>query len=314
MFQKVFLLMVAGAVFALPGTVLADQDNGQGMCVTLDSPEFARFGPVSLSELELEASVRRVPAEHRGQFLGSVPRLADRIDQMISVRLKAYDAMSSGFLDDDVTRAILYEALLHTIVGLWEEDREAALDSAEQQQMLASLAEESYRANPERFRVATSVDFLQLLVQSEGRSDFESAQLAVSISERLAEGESFEAMVDSLSDDPAQPEGGYVNAPLERLEPALVELLGDAHPSDTVLGPVQTRHGWHFVRLIDREYGRQLTWEEAKPQAIAQARSRLIDRNEARYRERLRHGHELVMADGAVEQFVNRSDLLEDSE
>jgi peptidyl-prolyl cis-trans isomerase C len=87
---------------------------------------------------------------------------------------------------------------------------------------------------------------------------------------RLANGESFPALVAEFSEDDATKKRdgdlGYFAG--ERMLPAVFDAARKLHPGETS-APVRSRLGFHLIRLTESQPARSLSFEEAQPEIVA---------------------------------------------
>ena len=91
--------------------------------------------------------------------------------------------------------------------------------------------------------------------------------LIAQLSKRLAKGESFSALVAEFSEDEAtKKRGGDLGYFAEtRMLPAVFAAAQQLRPGETS-GPVQSRLGFHIIRLTESRPPRAFTFEEARPE------------------------------------------------
>jgi peptidyl-prolyl cis-trans isomerase C len=87
---------------------------------------------------------------------------------------------------------------------------------------------------------------------------------------RLANGESFSALVAEFSEDDAtKKRGGDLGYfAEERMLPVIFDAAQQLHPGETS-APVRSRLGFHLIRLTESRLPRAMTFEEAQPEIVA---------------------------------------------
>jgi peptidyl-prolyl cis-trans isomerase C len=296
-----FLLLTGSVAETTTGSTIMNVDLG----VSFQSPLFARLGPATLTQSELDASLALIPEEHVAAFLLDRTRVTERLDQLLGNRLVALDAIENGMLEDRMVQAKLHHAMIEVLASLRRQQLRA-----EQDLDFEALARERFLADPSDFRTPETFDFSHILVGFQGRSEAEAARLMLAVYDRMRDGEPFDDLIAAASEDPAQPENGYTGVLADDLDEDFSRVLVRLDPGSAVVGPFRSAHGWHLLRLNDRHPGREMTWEEAREQAIEQTRRQHLDRMEQRYRRRLADGHELEMAPDALKDLYERYDLL----
>lgn len=141
-------------------------------------------------------------------------------------------------------------------------------------------------------------DSSHILVQvNDDRTAAQALELATEIKARLAEGESFEALADELSDDPGSAqEGGALGAVGKGIfDPAYENALWSLNEVNELSSPVLSSFGYHLIRLnaiVEREYpafdlergGLELRVRQTKAQDLFTDRALELER--AAYEER----------------------------
>lgn len=148
-----------------------------------------------------------------------------------------------------------------------------------------------YEAAPERFQAPEIYAASHILFAAEEEGAPRSAaahRRAAETIEALASGADFAAAARTLSACPTAGDGGALGQLrrgdlAEEMEHVLLHLT----PGQIAPAPVQTRFGWHVVRLDRHEAARQLPFEAALPHIRAALRARAWPAAAAQYVERL---------------------------
>jgi len=138
-----------------------------------------------------------------------------------------------------------------------------------------SLTEEQlrqrYESSAQRYLTPEARRASHILIATDGERTSEEAQaLANEILERLNAGEAFAELARELSDDPVSAEEG---GDLGFIEPEqMVDSFEDAlfditEPGD-VSEPIETRFGWHIIRLDEVRAPEGMSFEEARDQIL----------------------------------------------
>ncbi|MEX2272268.1 MAG: peptidylprolyl isomerase [Vicinamibacterales bacterium] len=121
-------------------------------------------------------------------------------------------------------------------------------------------AKEYYAAHPDEFTAAPTVTLREIFItvpvqQRDGGESFsvaddeQAAAKAQSVRERIAKGETFEKLVEELSDAGSKANGGLIGPILRNeLAPALQKMLEGMKPGD-VAAPIRTPRGYQVVKL-----------------------------------------------------------------
>lgn len=149
--------------------------------------------------------------------------------------------------------------------------------SADQLGQDLSLTEEQlqlrYESSAERYLTPEARRASHILVAASGeRTNEEAEALAVEILERLNSGEAFAELAREFSDDPVSAEAGgdlgliEPDQMVEPFEEALYELIEPG----TISEPVQTRFGWHIIRLDEIREPEGMSFEQARDQILSE--------------------------------------------
>jgi peptidyl-prolyl cis-trans isomerase D len=139
----------------------------------------------------------------------------------------------------------------------------------------ASLSEEElrqrYESAQQRYLTPEARRASHILITPEEAGGDEAARsLAEDLSERIAQGESFEDLAAEYSDDPASAQqGGDLGwiEPEDMVDP-FEEALYDLSDSGSISEPVETQFGWHLIRLDEIRPPQGMSFEEARQEII----------------------------------------------
>ena len=273
------------------------------MAVQYESPVLIQQGQVTVTLADFVAYLDwRVPAEDQRGVLASPSRIEGLLESIVLMEGFLHRMRETGALDDPDVQAGLYQAAARQARTMYRQRliRELELDSYETQ------ARELYMVEPERFISLDTIDFDHILIAVDETRDAVSAmRRAADAYDALADGQPFEDVAATYSDDPGFQEhrGKFENVPLESLVPAVSE-AAEALDVGELSVPVQSRFGWHVFRLTSVNDAEQMSWEEARPIAEEIARERHLSQA---YERRLREINNAPMqfADGAVKTILD---------
>jgi hypothetical protein len=273
------------------------------MAIQYESPVLIQQDQVTVTLADFVAYLDwRVPEEEQRRVLGSPSRIESLLESIVLMEGFLYRMRETGALDDPDVQAGLYQAAARQARTMYRQRliRELALDSYETQ------ARELYMIEPERFISLETIDFDHILIAVDENRDAVSAmRRAADAYDALADGQSFEDVAATYSDDPGFQEhrGKFENVPLESLVPAVSE-AAEALDVGELSVPVQSRFGWHIFRLTSVNESEQMSWEEARPIAEEIARDRHLSKA---YERQLREINSAPMqfADGAVNTILD---------
>ena len=132
------------------------------------------------------------------------------------------------------------------------------------------LAAAEYAVRKQEFLAPVEVRVEHLLVSIEKVSFEQFVDKVRDVQVQMASGQKFELLIAELSDDPSVVKnGGDLGFfTRDRMQPTFSEAAFSLTDPGDVIGPVMTRFGAHFIRLIDRKGGTQLTFNQVKDALI----------------------------------------------
>jgi peptidyl-prolyl cis-trans isomerase C len=260
-FRLAFPLFAAAAGIALAAPLAPDtpliEDNG-----------------VKVTVLDFEAALARIPEDKRGEVRISQERIATLLDSAYVARQVATRARAAGLDKDPVVQKRLEQAQDAVLADLYmaELDRTAKLPNLEQR------ARELYLADIDKFKTENEIYVQHILVGLVGRTREQALERAKELRAELDTGkEEFLAMAKRLSDDPdKRRNGGDLGwYSIRTLEPEIGQAAATMKKGE-VSQPVQTRHGYHIIKFIDRRASTTTPFEAVKGRIIATERDRLL--------------------------------------
>jgi peptidyl-prolyl cis-trans isomerase C len=240
--------------------------------VLAESPE------VVLTREDWDADLMRIPAERRNVFASSAQRVEQSLNTLLVNKTLAARAHAAG-LDQDplfarrvalAAERILAEEMLTKI------ENDAAKEFDSNPERIVARAHEYYLANGKRFEKPEQIEASHILISTEKQSPAAALATAKEIRAKLVAGADFKELATQLSDDrTAKNNGGHI-AWFHRgaTDPAFEEAaFALAKPGD-LSEPVQSRFGYHVIRLDGRRPERKQSFDEVKKEIIADLRAK----------------------------------------
>jgi parvulin-like peptidyl-prolyl isomerase len=236
----------------------------------------ARRGSAEMTRMELDARLEEIPADKRPGFLSDPERIDQIVSQVLLVEQLADEATAEG-LDQDPRLPGLIDLARKRILSQLrlEQLRKEAAQTAN----AAQLARERYLADPSRFVIGETRTARHILFGTDKRSDADARAAAEAAIQRLAAGESFEALARELSDDTGtRGDGGRIaDIPRGRTDPAFETALFElAKPGDRS-APVKSRFGWHVIELESIAPARTQPYEDVRAALEAEVAAQVVD-------------------------------------
>jgi len=259
-------------------------------------------GEVSLTTVDFEAYLQKVPENVREDFRKNVSRVRPTVDGLWIQRVIGAKARAAGLADDPVVAARIQQATDQILaeVYLVEQDKKLKIPD------LTPRAQEIYKTRPDDFKVPAQVRVQHILVATSCRGREEALQRAKEIHARVANADEagFLAEVQKSSDDTSKDrnKGDLGMVAPKDLEVPFADAVAKMKPGD-VSAPVETKYGFHVIRFVSRQPERVKPFSEVREQLIAGERQRLIEA------ERTRQVN-LVRDDPKTQLFLENVDAL----
>jgi len=230
-------------------------------------------GDVTVTAGDLYAYLEKMPEDQRFYFRGDVERITNAVSSIFIFRELAAEARAQGIdKDPQVQKRIQQSDEL--ILG---QTYLARFEKAIVPPDFKGVAQEMYKANPERYRVPDAARVRQLVVGSLGRTDEETRKRAEEARKRLLAGTPFDGnIVREFSTDPrARVNDGLMEGPY-KLWPPEVAAVAKKIPLNTVSEPIKSSDGYHVIVVEERVPAHVVPFDKVERE--------LIDTEQQKYR------------------------------
>jgi peptidyl-prolyl cis-trans isomerase C len=222
---------------------------------------------VGLTAIDFDAALSRVPENRQGEVRMSHQRIMTLLDTAYVARQLAAKAKDAGLDKDPIVQKRLQQAMDNVLADVYMTHVEKTAKFPD----LEPRARELYRSQPDKFKTEEAVNIQHILVGLNGRTREMALERAKELRAELDRtGEDFLSMAGRVSDDPDRRKNGgdlgYFS--VQGLEAPLVEAARKMKRNE-VSQPIETRHGYHLIRLI--------AWQPATPVTFEAAKRKLID-------------------------------------
>jgi len=267
------------------------------MAIEFSDELLARRGEVFISHALFDARMHKIPADQRSKVVSDPERIGSLISELLVTQAIFRDAMNNRILQAPEVQSRLYFAIGQQLIT---ETRDHIMAQNELADYTAQ-AREIYLSDPTKYKTEPKVSFTQVLIEDLDKGE-EKAKELLNLYEA---GTEFSSLVAQYSDDPsAQENGGEYHAiSHKRLDTALTDALKTMKPGEATI--VESRFGWHIIRLDEHFDARVKDFEEVADQLKLVARARHLDTVWQNYLSEHAKG-ELQIAPGAVEQILER--------
>lgn len=240
--------------------------------LSYESLVLVRKGQVEITLADFVAYMdRRVPAADQRELISSAARIESVLENIALTEAFWLRARERGFTDDVFFRARLYQAAAREARDAYREILQSEIELPDYE----AQAREMYLIDPDRFTRRKAVDIEQILVSvGASRNEVDAMKRVVEAYELLAAGEEFVSVAADFSDDPTFPEnqGVLTNVEVSQLVPSVASAVSNLETGELSM-PVQSRFGWHVLRVTQVHDSGVMSWDEAKPIAERLARS-----------------------------------------
>lgn len=235
---------------------------------------------------ELQGALLRLRPEDRRRMLADKGQLALLLNELFSRRLLAQRARARG-LDQGPGAAALMQLSQEAVLA----DLEALAIDADVMPSAKQLAERArarYDKDPKPFARPALTHASHILVRAAPNDREQERKKAEELLAKLHAGGDFEALAREHSDDPgsAARGGDLGRFPDGRMDKAFEEALAKLKPGETS-GLVETRFGYHIIRLHERLPAGTMSFEEVRERLEAQERVQALEEGRKRELDRL---------------------------
>ena len=233
---------------------------------------------------DYDAEIDKLPPAARAEFAANHLRLTQFLDTLYASRVMAADARKSGLDRDPLLSrqiAIQVDRMLATArYAQLDAETMAAFDKAIA--AYTARAQEIYATTKSKYAVPEQVRAAHILVFPRG-NDADTQRRVDEIRAKVVAGADFNALAREYSDDPSAKsnggELGFFNA--KAMDPAFAAAAFAMKTKGEISAPVKSAFGWHIILFEDRRPAGYRTFDEVKPQILAELRQRAIDENRA---------------------------------
>ena len=271
--KNLFMRAFALALFAL----FVAGVHAAGMEADAVIAESAR---ARLTLADYEAEIAKLAPGMRGEVAVNQVRLKQYLDNLFIARALAADARAGG-LDKDPVLARQIAMAVDKLLAQAQVDRiEAAAAAAFDQsaEKYTARARELYDVNRARYAVPERVKAAHILVKINDGNKAAALTKATEIRARLVAGDNFAQVARESSNDPSvsknNGELGYFEA--KSMDPAFAAAAFAMTKAGEISAPVLTSFGYHIIRFEDRKPAGIRTFDEVKPELMAELKAKAL--------------------------------------
>jgi parvulin-like peptidyl-prolyl isomerase len=263
------------------------------------------YGENSIPIASFEAYIDSAPLEGQYKLLKNPGRLRQVVTHLYLNRTLAQQALDNDLLNSPLEQARFENFRNEYLSALRMRQMKkdfAKLDEAD----LKSIAKEYYLTHPDEFQSPGKVHVSHILINKSREEGIGVHDYALSVRERVLEGEDFAALATELSDDPSvEGNAGDLGVqPVSNLIPAFSKAAISLENPGQISELVQTEYGYHVIKFHSKEAPGLLPWDEVKDALIERRRNKLVQQKVESYIESLKASKNYQINDAVLDKFV----------
>ena len=270
-------LAAAAATFSFAAIAAAPTEPANP--AVLANPELppdtvlVKKGDITVTAGDLYAFLEKMPEDQRFYFRGDVERITNALSSIFIFRELTAEARAQGIDKDPQVQKRIQQSDELILGQTYLQRFEKSIVPPD----FTGVAEEMYKANPDRYKVPETARVRQIVVGSLGRTDEETRKRAEEARKRLLAGEPFTGnIVREFSTEPrARVNDGLMEGPY-KLWPPEVVAVAKKIALNTVSEPIKSSDGYHIILVEERVPAHIVPFDKVKAE--------LIDNEQKKYR------------------------------
>lgn len=261
-----------------------------------------RWRDQALTRLDFEGAMQSASPEIRREFLGDMKKITSVLESVLVQRTLSEEARALGLADDPLVQKEIQLATERILAKKRLEAFEAGLKQPD----FEAVARQEYTTKPDAFRLPDQLDASHILIAaSKCRSADEARALAEEVRQKALKGEDFAALADTYSDDPsaARNHGELGLLPKGKLikpfEDAALALAPGA-----ISAVVETKFGFHVIRLNKIIPGRLRPFDEVKAELVAKQRDTYLGDERAILFSKIKNDPSIQLNTSAIDSLL----------
>ena len=233
-----------------------------------------------LKRSDYELDLMRLPPDARATFPSSQRRIEEVVSRLWNQKALAAQA-KAGNIDADPELGPRIAAEIERIYAqaqIQRIDAKAAAEFDARRATYDARAREIYLTDRKRFELPAQARASHILFDTRKHSVDEAKALAVAARARISAGADFNALARELSEDPT---AGQNSGKLDwfvatEMDPAFAAAAFALAKDGDVSEPVQSRFGWHLIRLDGKRPAGQRTFDEVRETIIDEIKQKYV--------------------------------------
>jgi peptidyl-prolyl cis-trans isomerase C len=252
----------------------------------------ATRGEAVLYQSDFDAHMSRIPAEHRAAVIRSPERFQKIVNNLLLSKQLASAGSDAGYDQEPLVKKRMDLASSEELGRAWLDHYLDEQDHADYE----AMAREYYLVNKSEYVSELKLDVTHLLIGFDNREPEAALELAERLRAEIGENPAkFDSLVMEYSEDPSvsSNEGRFRNVARGQMVKPFETAAFSLQPGE-ISGPVETRFGYHLIRLDARREPYQRSYEEMRPALI----------------EKMRDEHRATVRTTYLQQFQNQDVLI----
>ena len=274
-----------------------------------DDTVLVRNARATVTKGDYDTELLRVPANIRPGFGTSPERVDSLLNNLWITKSLAAAAREQGLdKDRDVQRRIVSEIDRTLAAAMVERIDIEAGREFDARAGMDQVARERYIVNAARYQTPEQVSATHILFEVPKHPSEEAKKLAAEARARIVAGANMNALAVEISEDPSarRNEGKLDWFVREKMDPAFSGAAFALKKVGDLSEPVESRFGWHLIRLDGRRAGAPRPFEEVKAEIIDELRRNYIEERRASRIAQLRDNPRPEVNAAAIDQLVVR--------
>ena len=277
----VYGFLLLGVIFQLNAAVVQDK-NG-----------------LEITEQDINVLLEKgTPAAQR-QLIESRDKFKTKIEEVYLTKAIAANARKEG-LADSAEQQVRLQAMIDEFYFRLKL-KSLKTDSLPDFEPLAKLR---YETNQQAYFFPEQVDVAHILIDYKKRTKKQALQLAKEIKAKLLKGDDFAELAKKYSDDTtAKKNQGELGLYPGGVMPNQFDQVAFAMKVGEISDPVETKYGYHIIKLNGHEAKKYKTYQEAKDEIINEIKEQYIKSRVDDYFKQVKTDHKMQINEQELIQF-----------
>lgn len=256
---------------------------------------------------DFDASLARIPEEHRPEVLASKERIRKLLENLIITKTMAEKARVAGLDRDPGMRKQIELAGENMLAQAYVNGQVKALKLPS----FEVRAREQYRVNIEKFTIPAKVHASHILVNTSNRTAEEALQRVTEARTQAQQGKSFAALAEEYSDDPSAKSNkgdlGFFEA--GRMVKPFSDAAFAMNTPGEISEPVKTSFGYHIIQLHEKQAKQTRPFEDVKQEIVKGLGEQYISEYRKKLTDEILTDPSMKLYEAAVDRYHTKMDI-----